>query len=452
MKSINPTTEKLIKEYTPFTNSQVESSLKNGQSAFNVWKNQSFEARAKLLNKAAQILREEKVNYAQLMTEEMGKPIKQGMAEVEKCAATCEYFATHSRKFLQDEEIKTEYQKSYVRFEPLGVILAIMPWNFPFWQVFRAAAPALMAGNVMILKHASNVTGCALAIEKVFKQALFPKGIFQTVLVSGENTEKLIEDQRIKAVTLTGSTEAGKKVAETAGRNLKKVVLELGGSDAFIICKDADLEQACITACTSRLINNGQSCIAAKRFIVEKSIYEKFKKTFVENMSKIKIGDPLKEETGLGPIAREDLLQTIDNQVKDSVKKGAKVLIGGKRWGSKGYFYEATILDKVKKGVTSYNEEIFGPVASIIVAKDAEDAVRIANDTVFGLGACIWSENIKKAEKMAKEIEAGCVFINDMVKSDPRLPFGGIKESGFGRELSYFGIKEFVNIKTIVVK
>lgn len=452
MKSINPATGKTIKEYKEFTDSQIETTLKNAQSDFIVWRNQSFTKRARLLNKVAQILKKNKEKYARIMTLEMGKPIKQAIAEVEKCALVCEYFALHAEKFLQDEQIKTEYQKSYVSFEPLGTILAVMPWNFPFWQVLRAAAPILMAGNTMILKHASNVSGCALAIEKIFKEAEFEKGVFQTVLISGSETEKLIEDERIAAVTLTGSTEAGKKVAETSGRNLKKVVLELGGSDAFIVLKDADIEKATAIATTARLINNGQSCIAAKRFIVEKPVYEKFKKAFVENFSKIKTGDPIKLETDLGPIAREDLMLEIEKQVQESIAKGAKILIGGKRFGEKGCFYEATILDNITKGMVAYEEEIFGPVASIIVAKDEEDVIKIANDTVFGLGSSLWTKNIKKGEKLASQIEAGCVFINDMVKSDPRLPFGGIKESGYGRELGCYGIKEFVNIKTIVVK
>lgn len=452
MKSVNPATGKTIKEYKASTNPQVETVLKNTQSGFSIWKNKSFFQRNKLLNKVAQILRDNKEKYARLMTLEMGKPVKQAIAEVEKCALVCEYYAANAQGLLENEEIKTDYQKSYIAFEPLGLILAIMPWNFPFWQVFRAAAPVLMSGNVMILKHASNVTGCAIVIEKIFKDAGFPKGVFSTVLIAGIDTEKLISDKRIAAVTITGSTEAGKKVAEVAGKNLKKVVLELGGSDAFIILKDADIEKAAATATTARLINNGQSCIAAKRFIVEKPIYEKFKKAFIENFAKVKIGDPTKPETDLGPIAREDLMLEIEKQVHESVANGAKILIGGKRYGKKGYFYEATILDNIKKGMVAYKDEIFGPVASIIVAKDEHDVIRIANNTIFGLGSSLWTKNIKKAEKLASQIEAGCVFINDMVKSDPRLPFGGIKESGYGRELGSYGIKEFVNIKTVVVR
>lgn len=452
MKSINPATGKTIKLYKEFTALQIESVLKNSDKSFNEWRNVPFAKKARLFNKASEILKKNKEKYASFMVSEMGKPIRQAIAEVEKCALVCEYFASNAEGFLKEEAIKTDYQKSYVTFEPLGLILAIMPWNFPFWQVFRAAAPTLMAGNVMVLKHASNVSGCAIAIEKIFKEAGFQKGVFSTVLVKGSDTEKLIADKRIAAVTITGSTEAGKKVAEAAGRNLKKVVLELGGSDPFIILKDADIEKAASTATTSRLINNGQSCIAAKRFIVEKTIYEKFKKLFVENFAKVKIGDPKKHETDLGPIAREDLMQQIETQVKASVDAGAKILIGGKRFGNKGYFYEATILDNVTPKVPAYYEEIFGPVASIIIAEDENDAIKITNDTVFGLGSSLWTKNIKKAEKLSKQINAGCVFINDMVKSDPRLPFGGIKESGYGRELSPYGIKEFVNIKTMVIK
>jgi succinate-semialdehyde dehydrogenase/glutarate-semialdehyde dehydrogenase len=382
----------------------------------------------------------------------MGKPITQAIAEVEKCALVCEYYSDNAEKILKEEIIQTDASQSYVRFDPFGIVLAIMPWNFPFWQIFRFAAPALMAGNVALLKHASNVPMSALAIEEIFMEAGFPQNIFKTLLISSSLIKEIIDNPLIKAVTLTGSESAGKKVAQFCGSKLKKTVLELGGSDPFIVLDDANVDEAVKTAVTARLINNGQSCIAAKRFIVVGKIYHEFEKKFVEAMSKVKIGDPMNKETELGPIAREDLLNELDGQVKKSVEKGAKVLCGGKRIDRKGFYYEPTILSNLSKGMPAYDEEIFGPVASLIKARDEDDAIRIANDSVFGLGASLWTSNITKAKLLAGKIESGSVFINGMVKSDPRLPFGGIKNSGYGRELSHYGIKEFVNIKTVWIK
>ena len=383
------------------------------------------------------------------MTLEMGKPISQAEAEAEKCAWVCDYYADNAESILKEEFIQTDASESYVRFDPLGVVLAVMPWNFPFWQVFRFAAPALMAGNVGILKHASNVPMCAEAIENIFLEAGFPEGAFKNLVISSKPVKNIIDNPLVKAATLTGSENAGRNVAERSGKNLKKTVMELGGSDPFIILPDADLEKASSVAVTARMINNGQSCIAAKRFIITEAVYDEFLELFLSKMQAVKMGDPMNPETELGPLARKDLMLELDEQVKQSVEAGAEILTGGKPVDGKGYFYPPTVLVNIGKGSPAYEQELFGPVASVIKAKDEADAIRIANDTDFGLGASLWTNNIQHAKELAKEIESGSVFINGLVKSDPRLPFGGIKISGYGRELSHYGIKEFVNIKTV---
>ena len=453
IKSINPSDLQVIKTYNQMQPSELIKIIDLADKAFEDWKTISFSARSKLMLKAADVLKKNKEEYSKLMTLEMGKPIAQSRAEVEKCAWVCEYYAENAEKFLSDELITTDASKSFVTFQPLGVVLAVMPWNFPFWQVFRFAAPSLMAGNSGILKHASNVSGCALAIEEVFREAGFPKNLFKTILVPSSEMESVIKNEKIKAVTLTGSVPAGKSVAKTAGSVLKKTVMELGGSDPYVILEDADLEMAAETCVNARLINGGQSCIAAKRFIVVEKIYNEFEKLFVEKMKLKKMGDPFDESNDLGPQASVSLRDDLHKQVEKSIKLGAELLLGGKIPEIKGAYYPPTVLSNVKKGMPAYDEELFGPVAAIIKSKDETEAIKIANDTIFGLGAAVFTSDMKRGEKIAKEkLQAGCCFVNAFVKSDPRLPFGGIKESGYGRELSAFGIKEFVNIKTIYIK
>lgn len=452
IQTINPATGKIEKTYVEFSKDEIKNSIDQAQQTFLKWKATDLSERSRLMKNAALVMKNKRDEYAYIITTEMGKPINQAIAEVEKCAWVCEYFADNADGMLTKEKIETDGSESYVEFNPLGIILAVMPWNFPFWQVFRFAAPSLMAGNVGLLKHSSNVPMCALAIEQIFINAGFPKNVFKTLLIGSEPVKDIIKDPRVKAATLTGSEPAGRKIAEACGKELKKSVLELGGSDPFIVLDDVDLDETASIAVKARLINNGQSCIASKRFIVVEKIYESFTQKFVNAMNQVKIGDPMDESVELGPIAREDLLYELDSLVKESVSKGAKILTGGKVLPGKGYYYAPTILDNLKKGMPAYDDEIFGPVASLIKAKDAEDAVRIANDSPFGLGASIWTKDINKAKRMATEIESGCVFINGMVKSDPRLPFGGIKNSGYGRELSHYGIKEFVNIKSVWIK
>jgi succinate-semialdehyde dehydrogenase/glutarate-semialdehyde dehydrogenase len=449
IQSINPSTEVIIKTFNELSTVQLLEEIEKCFQTFLQWRSTTFNFRKELMQKAAIILRKRKEDYGRIMTLEMGKPIKQSYAEVEKCAWACEYFAENAEKFLTREFIQTDASESYVQYDPIGVVLSVMPWNFPFWQVFRFAAPALMAGNISLLKHASNVPMCALAIEEVFTLAGFPPNTFKTLLIGSSRVDEVIRHPKVAAVTLTGSDLAGRKVAESAGKYLKKSVLELGGSDPFILLSDADIEVAAKTAVSARIINNGQSCIAAKRFIVEKKLIKEFEKLFTGLVNQLKIGDPFDENNNLGPLAREDLLLDLDMQVKKSVELGAKVLTGGNRLNMPGYFYQATILTNVKKGMPVYEQETFGPVAAIITAEDEEDAIRIANDSEFGLGASIWTKDLDKAKKIAANIESGCVFVNGMVKSDPRLPFGGVKFSGYGRELSHYGIKEFVNIKTV---
>lgn len=452
IQTINPATGKLEKTYEAFSTDKINSLIDTADIEFKKWKNVSFADKKILMNNAAKILRAKKDLLGKIITAEMGKPIKQAIAEVEKCAWVCEYYAENAESILQKEIINTDASESYVQFDPLGIVLAVMPWNFPFWQVFRFAAPALMAGNVALLKHASNVPMCSIEIENVFTEAGFPKNVFTNLLIESSQVKAILENPKVKAATLTGSEYAGSMVAQTCGKQLKKTVLELGGSDPFIVLEDADLSVAVKTAVVARIINNGQSCIAAKRFIVVEKVYDKFSKMFIEEMKKLKVDDPMNFETDLGPIAREDLLYELEHQVKKSVESGAKILIGGKRIPREGFYFEPTIIADVTQQMPAYHEEIFGPVATLIKAKDENDAIRIANDSEFGLGASIWSGNIQKAKLLATQIESGSVFINGMVKSDPRLPFGGIKKSGYGRELSHYGIKEFVNIKTVWVK
>jgi succinate-semialdehyde dehydrogenase/glutarate-semialdehyde dehydrogenase len=401
---------------------------------------------------AAAILRRRKEEFARLMALEMGKPLKQGVAEVEKCAWACEYYADTAETHLTPDVIKTDASKSYVAYDPIGVVLAVMPWNFPFWQVFRFAAPALMAGNVGVLKHASNVPGCALAIEEVFTQAGFPANVFRTLLIGSKQVKAVIENPLVSAVTLTGSTPAGKAVAAQAGAVIKKTVLELGGSDGYVVLEDADLELAVNTCVTSRLVNSGQSCVNAKRFIVVEPLLRAFTDRVVAAMKTKKMGDPLADGTDIGPQARPDLRDELHQQVRASIAKGAKVLLGGDVPPGKGSFYPPTILAEVKPGMPAYDEELFGPVAAIIKATDEADAVRIANDSVFGLGAAVFTRDLARGERVARELEAGCTFVNALVASDPRLPFGGIKESGYGRELGTYGIREFMNAKTVYLK
>ncbi|MCM3879603.1 MAG: NAD-dependent succinate-semialdehyde dehydrogenase [Vicinamibacterales bacterium] len=452
MTSVNPATGEAIKTYDEMTPGQVSAAIDQAHEAWKAWRTEPFVKRGALMKQAAAILRRRKDELAKLMAIEMGKPLKQGVAEAEKCAWACEYYADEAEAILAPEAFKTDAAKSYVAFEPLGVVLAIMPWNFPLWQVFRFAAPALMAGNVGVLKHASNVPGCALLIEEIFSQAGFPQGTFRTLLAGSGQVKAMIEHSLVRAVTLTGSTPAGKAVASQAGAALKKTVLELGGSDPYIVLEDADLDHAVQVCATSRLINSGQSCVNAKRFIVVEPLVASFTEKIVAAMKSKKMGDPLAEGTDIGPQARFDLRDELHAQVRESVRKGAVPLLGGEIPPGAGAFYPATILTGVKPGMPAYDQELFGPVAAVIVATDEQDAVRIANDTVFGLGAAVFTRDIARGERVARQLEAGCTFVNALVASDPRLPFGGIKESGYGRELGTYGIKEFVNTKTVYIK
>ena len=450
--TINPATGAEIKSYDVYDDKKVDKALKDARKAWEVWRGEPYSQRGAVLKNVAKELRVQKEYLALLATEEMGKPIQQGRDEVEKCAKMLEFYAKEGAKMLANEVVETEAHKSYVAFQPIGVVLAIMPWNFPYWQVFRAMGPALMAGNVMVLKHASNVCACALAIEQVIKKAGAPRGIFQTLILPSSRIEELIGNEAIAAVTLTGSTAAGRQVAGAAGRHLKKQVLELGGSDAYIILEDADIAKAAEICVNGRLVNSGQSCIAAKRFIVIKGIRKAFEQEMAAQMNRVTYGDPMDETNRVGPMARKDLRDELHKQVEQSVAKGAKVLCGGFVPDDDGAYYPPTVLTNVKKGMPAYEEELFGPVASIIEAKDEQDAIRIANDSIYGLGGGIISKNRARAEKLALQMETGSCFVNDFVHSDQRLPFGGVKQSGYGRELGSFGIKEFVNVKTVYVK
>ncbi len=453
MTSVNPATGKVITRYSIHNNAYVEKALKSAHRAFGTWGNLTFRERGQILRKIARTIRDHKENLAILATKEMGKPIVQSRQELEKCATTFEYYAKNGAAYLKDEVVETDARKSYVSFQPLGVILAVMPWNFPYWQVFRAMAPALMAGNTMLLKHASNVSGCALAIEKIIKAAGAPAGIFQTLLLPSSEVADLIARPEIAAVTFTGSTEAGRKIASAAGTHLKKQVLELGGSDPYIILEDADLEHAIDICVKGRLVNTGQSCVAAKRFVAVKPLRKAFESGFTSRMLATTYGDPMQPENQIGPLARTDLRDQLHEQMLKSIEKGAKLLCGGFIPEMDGAYYPPTVLTNVRPGMPAYDEELFGPVAAIIEAKNEQDAIRIANDSIYGLGGGIFSKNRKRAEQIAaRELQAGNCFVNSFVHSDPRLPFGGIKQSGYGRELGIFGIREFVNIKTVYIQ
>ena len=452
LQSINPTDGRLIREYPEATPEEVASALAAARRAFESWRRTTFTERAAALRRAGARLREERDALARLMALEMGKPVAQGRAEADKCAWACEHYAEHAERFLAPETAPTDAAKSYVAFEPLGPVLAVMPWNFPLWQVFRFAAPALMAGNVGLLKHASNVSGCALAIEEILHGAGVPRDAFRALLVGSSRVAALIEAPEVVAVTLTGSTPAGRAVATKAGACLKKSVLELGGSDPYVVLEDADLERAAETCATSRLQNGGQSCIAAKRFVVVESVFQGFQELLVERIRARRMGDPLDEGTDVGPQARRELRDELHRQVEASVARGARALLGCRVPDGPGAFYPPSVLAGVEPGMPAFDEELFGPVAAIVAAKDEGDAIRLANHTVFGLGAAVFTRDLERGERIARhELSAGSCFVNAFVKSDPRLPFGGIRESGYGRELGAFGIREFVNVKTVYV-
>jgi succinate-semialdehyde dehydrogenase/glutarate-semialdehyde dehydrogenase len=451
IESINPATGQHRQSFAEYPAEEVGRILGRCHEAWLGWREVALEKRAALMRRMATVLRDEKDRCAQLMAEEMGKPVSQGRAEMEKCAWVCEYYADHAAGYLADETVQSDAARSYVAFRPLGVILAVMPWNFPFWQVFRFAAPALMAGNVAVLKHSSNVPCCALAIEELFGRAGFPEDVFRTLLIGSGMVDGVIEQPLVRAVTLTGSEQAGRRVAAKAGEMLKKAVLELGGSDPFIVMPGADLAEAAETGARARCINSGQSCIAAKRFIVFDEIYDDFMEKFQKAMAARKIGDPLDDGTEIGPLARGDLREELHAQVRDSLRQGAELVLGGEPIKGAGYLYPPTILARVAPGMPAYGEELFGPVAAVIRVRNAEEALRVANDTPYGLGGSVWGDG-REAVQLAARIEAGAVFVNGMVKSDPRLPFGGIKASGYGRELSGYGIREFVNIQTVWVR
>jgi succinate-semialdehyde dehydrogenase/glutarate-semialdehyde dehydrogenase len=449
IKSINPYNGKVLNTYTELSDKQLVQKLEKSSKAFEKWRKVPLKERASLMKNVGQVLRENVEEYAKMITLEMGKPIKESRAEVNKCAWVCDYYAENAEAFLADEMIKTDAQKSFVHKEPIGTVLAIMPWNFPFWQVFRFAAPTLTAGNVGLLKHASNVLGCSKEIEGVFKKAGFPKDVFQSLIVNHDKIEKIIENDIVKAVTLTGSEKAGSAVAQISGKHIKKSLLELGGSNAFIVWDDADIDKTVATALTARMLNCGQSCIAAKRFILMEGIYDEFVEKFTKGVIEIKSGDPMEEETKIGPLAREDLADELQKQVKASIKKGAKLILGGKQNGA---YHEPTILGNVKPGMPAFDEETFGPLAAMIKVKTIEEAFRLSEQSKFGLGVTVCTSNIEKALEYVGAVSDGAYFINELVKSDPRLPFGGQKRSGYGRELAKDGMMEFVNRKTVYVK
>jgi succinate-semialdehyde dehydrogenase/glutarate-semialdehyde dehydrogenase len=455
--SINPATAETLLTLEPLSQQQLDDKIRLARETFHSYRRTSFADRAQMMLRVAEILEAEKKDFARVMTLEMGKPINSAVQEAEKCAWVCRYYAENAERHLASEIVETNATNSFVRFQPLGVVLAVMPWNFPFWQVFRFAAPGLMAGNVGLLKHSSNVPQCALAIEDIFRRAGFPEGAFQTLLIGSDQVQLVLEDSRVVAATLTGSEPAGRSVASIAGKQIKKTVLELGGSDPFIVMPSADLEAAVTTAVKARTINNGQSCIAAKRFIVHTQIYDEFEKRFVEIMKQLRIGDPLIESTDIGPLATEQILKDIVEQVQISIAAGAKILTGGQKFKAegdlaRGYFYEPTVLVDIPKGSPAYQDEIFGPVASLFRVANIDEAIELANATPFGLGSAAWTDEDAERDRFIEGLEAGTVFINGMVASDPRLPFGGIKHSGYGRELGVFGIREFVNVKTIWIK
>ena len=457
LSSINPATGEVLQTFDALTQPQLEEKIARADETFRTHRRSAFADRAEKMTRAAEILESEKQKFARTMTLEMGKPINAAVQEAEKCAWVCRYYAENAERHLADEVVATNATKSYVHFQPLGVVLAVMPWNFPFWQVFRFAAPALMAGNVGLLKHASNVPQCALAIEDIFRRAGFVEGTFQTLLIGSDAVQSVLEDPRVAAATLTGSEPAGRSVASIAGKQIKKTVLELGGSDPFIVMPSANFEDAVSTAVKARTINNGQSCIAAKRFIVHEQIYDRFESEFVGAMKKLRVGDPLAEKTDIGPLATEQILNDLDEQVKLSVASGAKILTGGQRLKfdadlARGNFYEPTVLADIPQEAPAYHDEIFGPVASLFRISTIDEAIELANATTFGLGSAAWTNDAREQAKFIAELDAGCVFINGMVASDPRLPFGGVKHSGYGRELSEFGIREFMNAQTVWIK
>ncbi len=452
LQSVNPATGQTIQTFSTYQSEEINAVLNLVDSAQTDWAKLDFEQRSIYMRNLAKIFRQRCDEYANLITEEMGKLLKEAYAEIEKCAIGCEYYADHAQEFLADEEITSDATHSFVVYQPLGTLFCIMPWNFPFWQLIRAAAPAMMAGNAVVLKHASNVPRCALALEDAFREAGFPANTFRTLMITATQAGAVIADQRIAAITLTGSCDAGRKVAAVAGQHLKKCVLELGGSDPFIVLGDADIEFTVTQAVTARFQNMGQSCIAAKRFIIVDAIADLFVDRFKTRVNQLRIGDPKADSTGIAPMARIDLRDELHTQVERSLELGAKLVTGGSILGTKGAYYAPTILDQVQPGMPAFDEELFGPVAAIIRVEDEQGAINIANQTQFGLGASVWTCDATGGQAVARKIHAGCTFVNGIVKSDPRLPFGGVKESGYGRELSYHGIREFVNIKTVWVK
>lgn len=452
LQSINPFTNQVIAEFDLLSEKEIEEKIQLGNDAQKQWKESTIQERSSFILNAAEYLNENKYDLAELISNEMGKPIREALMEIEKCSWVCRYFVHHTSEHLEDIVIETEAKKSFIHYEPLGLVLAVMPWNFPFWQVFRFAAPALMAGNGALLKHASNVNQCSLAIEKVFQESGFPKHLFQSLLINSSQVESVLANDKVKAVTLTGSEKAGSSVASIAGREIKKSVLELGGSDPFIVLEDADIEMTISKAIQSRMINSGQSCIAAKRFIVMEGVYEKFKAGILTGIEKYKVSDPLDENTLMGPMARPDLAEELWNQVQASIKLGAIAIKEGKAPEKGSAVFKPIVLENIKPGMPAFEEEFFGPVFILFKVSDLGKAAELANSSPFGLGASIWSQNSEEALKLAKKIDSGAVFINELVKSDPRVPFGGIKKSGYGRELSELGIKEFMNAKTIWIE
>jgi len=450
--SVNPATGENLREFAPLDAAGIEEKLSRAAAAFRAHRLTTFNERAEKMRRAAEILEAEQREFAQLMTTEMGKPVRAARDEAAKCARVCRYYAEHAERFLADEIVETDASRSFIRYQPLGTVLAVMPWNFPFWQVFRFAAPAVMAGNVGLLKHSSNVPQCALAIEEIFRRANFAEGVFQTLLIESAQVAGVLEDARVQAVTLTGSEHAGSEVASRAGKAIKKTVLELGGSDPFIVMPSADLDEAVKIAIKARTINNGQSCIAAKRFIVADEIYEEFARRFVAGMCALKVGDPLDETIDIGPLATESICAELDEQVQRSIAAGARLLTGGAPLPRAGNYYAPTVLTDIPPHAPAYTEELFGPVALLFRVRSLDEAIELANATTFGLGASAWTRDERERARFIEEIEAGAVFINAMVASDPRLPFGGVKRSGYGRELSAFGIREFVNIKAVWIK
>jgi succinate-semialdehyde dehydrogenase / glutarate-semialdehyde dehydrogenase len=452
IESINPATGERLERYEAMQRTAVNDAIAQAHQAFLAWRRKSFEERARHLQSAAAILRGKAEELARLMAREMGKPLRDGIAEVQKCAQCCEFFAQNAARLLAREPADTEAHASFVTFNPIGVVLAVMPWNFPFWQVFRFVAPGLMAGNAAVLKHASNVPGCALAIEQLLREAGLPANLFRTLLIGNAEVEAVIEHPLVRAVTLTGSGPAGRSVARKAGEMLKKTVLELGGSDPYLVLEDADLDLAATVCAKGRLVNGGQSCIAAKRFIVVEPVRREFEQRFVEKMKAVRQGDPMDMATEIGPLARHDLREGLHRQVEQSIRRGARCLLGGEMPEGPGAYYPATVLTDVRKGMPAYDQELFGPVAAVIAVRDEAEAIAVANDSSFGLGGAVITRDLARGERIAAEaIESGCVFVNDAVRSDVRLPFGGVKESGYGRELSGYGIREFVNIKTVWV-